>query len=92
MQKLINQSIRHKIDHLKGYECKTYSLLKKIDVSTRDNKLRSRVFVDYLIDYNSINIFKIWNSEKDDVNDYKNVIFDENELYSSYNQNDQQML
>ncbi len=67
-------------------------MLKEIDVSTRDNKLKSRAFVDYLIDYNSINIFRIWNLEKDDVSDYKDVIFDESELYSSYNQDDQQML
>ncbi len=70
----------------------TSSLLKKIDVSTRDNKLRSRAFVDYLIDYNSTNIFPVWNLEKDNVSDYKDVIFDESELYNSYNQNDQQML
>jgi hypothetical protein len=88
IQKLTNQSIRHKINHLKIYKCKTYSLLEKINISTRDNKLRSRAFVDYLIDYNSINIFRIWNLEKDDVSDYRNVIFDESELYSIYNKKD----
>ncbi len=90
LNKLINsnQSIRHEIEHLKVYECKTYLLLKEIDVSTRKNKLNSRAFVDYLIDYNSTNIFWVWNLEKDDVSDYRNVIFDESELYSSYNQND----
>jgi hypothetical protein len=90
MQKLINQnqSIRPEIEHLKMYECKTYSLLKKADVSSRDSKLKSRAFVDYLIDYNSTNIFRVWNPEKDDVNDYRDVIFDESELYDIYNKND----
>jgi hypothetical protein len=90
MQKLtnLNQSIRSEIEHLKMYECKTYSLLKEANVLSRDNKLKSRAFVRYLIDYNSINIFRIWNSEKDDVNNYRDVIFDESELYDIYNKND----
>jgi hypothetical protein len=67
-------------------------LLKEIDASTRGNKLKSRAFVDYLIGYNSTNIFRVWNLEKGDVSDYRDVIFDESELYSSYNQDDQQML
>jgi hypothetical protein len=39
LNKLINlkQSIRHQINHVKIYKCKTYSLLKKFDASTRDN-------------------------------------------------------
>ncbi len=89
MQKLINQSIRLEIEHLKMYECKAYLLLKEANVSSRDSKLKSRAFVDYLIDYNSTNIFRIWNSEKDDVSDYRDVIFDESELYDIYNKNDQ---
>jgi hypothetical protein len=88
MQKLINQSIRFEINHLKMYECKTYSLLKDVDVSSRDSKLKSRVFVDYLVDYNSINIFWVWNSEKENVNEYRDVIFYENELYDIYNKSD----
>jgi hypothetical protein len=88
MQKLINQSIRPEIDHLKMYECKTYLLLKDADASSRDSKLKSRAFVDYLVDYNSINIFRIWNSEKEDVNEYRDVIFDESELYDIYNKSD----
>jgi hypothetical protein len=83
-----NQSIRPELNHLKMYECKTYSLLKKADASSRDNKLKSRAFVDYLVDYNSTNIFKIWNPEKEDVNEYRDVIFDEDKLYDIYNKSD----
>ncbi len=84
-----NQSIRFELNHFKMYECKTYSLLKRADVSSRDSKLKSRAFVSYLVDYNSINIFRIWNSEKEDVNDYRDVIFDESELYDIYKKSDQ---
>jgi hypothetical protein len=47
--------------------------------------MKARAFVDYLIDYDSINIFRIWNLEKDDVSNYRNVIFDENVYYDTYN-------
>jgi hypothetical protein len=90
IQKLINQnqSIRLELDHLKMYECKTYLLLKDADVSSRDSKLKSRAFVDYLVGYNSTNIFRVWNSEKEDVSEYRDVIFDESELYDIYNKGD----
>jgi hypothetical protein len=90
IQKLINQnqSIRSEIEHLKMYKCKTYLLLKDADVSSRDSKLKSRAFVSYLIDYNSTNIFRVWNSEKEDVSEYRDVIFDESELYDIYNKDD----
>jgi hypothetical protein len=89
MQKLINQPIRFEIEHLKVYECKTYSLLKGADVSSRDSKLKSRAFVDYLVGYNSTNIFRVWNPEKEDVSEYRDVIFDESELYDIYKKSDQ---
>jgi hypothetical protein len=50
--------------------------------------MKARAFVDYLIDYDSINIFRIWNLEKDDVSGYRNVIFDENAYYDTYNKQD----
>ncbi len=62
MQKLINQSIRPEIEHLKMYECKAYSLLKEANVSPRDSKVKPRAFVDYLVDYNSTNIFRVKNN------------------------------
>ncbi len=83
-----NQSIRLELNHLKMYDCKPYFLLKGAEISSRDSKLKSRAFVNYLVDYNSINIFRIWNSEKEDVNEYKDVIFDESELYDIYNKSD----
>jgi hypothetical protein len=77
LQPLFKKSIKWKLDHLKIFNCKTYVLLKDANVSSRSEKMKARAFVDYLIDYDFINIFRIWNFEKDDVNDYKNVIFDE---------------
>jgi hypothetical protein len=54
--------------------------------------MKARAFVDYLIDYDSINIFRILNLEKDDVNDYRNAIFDENAYYDSYDKNKRHLI
>ena len=50
--------------------------------------MKSKTFIDYLINYDSINIFRVWNSEKWIVSDYKNVIFDEIQYYDTYENDD----
>ena len=50
--------------------------------------MKFKIFIDYLISYDSINIFKIWNLDKFEINDYRNVIFNENEFYDFYQKND----
>ncbi len=92
LQRLFKKSIRWEIDHLKIFDCKAYVLLKDADVSPRSEKMKARAFVDYLIDYDSINIFRIWNLEKDDVNDYKDVIFDENTYYDIYDKDKRHLI
>jgi hypothetical protein len=51
MQKLLKESIRNEIAHLKIFDCKAFSLLKKKDAFKRNEKMKSRTF---------INIDKIW--------------------------------
>jgi hypothetical protein len=46
--------------------------------------MKSRAFIEYLIKYDFINIFRIWNSKKDDVNDYRDVIFNETKFFDTY--------
>ncbi len=84
MQKLLKKSIRSKIIHLKIYDCKAFSLLKKIDAFKKNEKMKSRTFIEYLIKYDFSNIFRIWNSQKNDVNDYRDVIFNETNLFDTY--------
>jgi hypothetical protein len=88
LQRVFKKSIKWKLNHLKIFDCKTYVLLKELIASSRSEKMKARVFVNYLIDYDSINMFRIWNFEKDDVNDYRDVIFDENAYYDTYNKQD----
>jgi hypothetical protein len=46
--------------------------------------MKSRAFIEYLIEYDFINIFRVWNSKKDDVNDYRDVIFNETKFFDTY--------
>jgi hypothetical protein len=80
--------IRWELDHLKVFGCKVYVLLKGADASPRSEKMKARAFVGYLVGYDSINIFRVWNLEKGDVSDYRDVIFDENAYYDTYNKQD----
>jgi hypothetical protein len=70
------------------FDCKTYVFLKDSDVLSRLNKKKARVFVIYLVKYDFINICRIWNFEKNDVNDYKDVIFDKTVYFNTYNKKD----
>jgi hypothetical protein len=84
MQKLLKELIRNEITDLKVFDCKAFSLLKKTDAFKRNEKMKSRTFIEYLIKYDFINIFRVWNSEKNDVNDYRDVIFNETKFFDTY--------
>jgi hypothetical protein len=84
MQKFLKESIRNEIVHFKMFDCKTFSLLKKANALKKNEKMKSRAFIKYLIKYDFINIFRVWNSEKDDVNDYRDVIFNETKFFDTY--------
>jgi hypothetical protein len=84
MQKLLKKSIRNEIAHFKMFDCKTFSLLKEINALKKSDKMKSRAFIEYLIKYDFINIFQVWNSKKDDVSDYRDVIFNETKFFDTY--------
>ncbi len=84
MQKLLKKSIRNEIVHFKMFDCKTFSLFKEADTFKKNEKMKSRAFIEYLIKYDFINIFRVWNSKRDDVNDYRDVIFNETKFFDTY--------
>jgi hypothetical protein len=84
MQKMLKKSIRNEIVQLKMFNCKAFSLFKKTYALKKNEKMKSRAFIEYLIKYDFINIFRIWNSKKDDVNDYRDVIFNEATFFDTY--------
>jgi hypothetical protein len=59
MQKLLKESIRNEIAHLKVFDCKAFSLFKETDALKKNEKMKSRAFIEYLIKYDFINIFRV---------------------------------
>jgi hypothetical protein len=84
MRKLLKESIRNEIAHFKMFDCKAFSFFKETDALKKNEKMKSRAFIEYLIKYDFINIFRVWNSEKNDVNDYRDVIFNETKFFNTY--------
>jgi hypothetical protein len=84
LQKCLNESVKWKLFNLKMFDSKTYVLLKEFETSARSKKLKARAFVRYLIKYDSTNIFRVWNSKKWNVNEYRDIIFDEESFFDIY--------
>jgi hypothetical protein len=84
MQKLLKESTRNEIIHFKMFNCKAFSFLKKTNAFKKNEKVKSRAFIEYLIKYDFINIFRVWNLKKNDVNDYRDVIFNETKFFDTY--------
>jgi hypothetical protein len=59
MQKLLKKSIRNEIAYLKIFDCKAFSFLKKTNAFKKNEKMNSRAFIEYLIKYDFINIFRV---------------------------------
>ncbi len=59
MQKLLKKSNWNEIVYLKMFYCKTFSLFKKIKTFKKNEKMKSRAFIEYLIKYDFINIFRV---------------------------------
>jgi hypothetical protein len=66
------------LTHLQSYKCRTY-LLKNIIL--RKNRLKSRAFIDYLVRYDFINIFRIWIFNRMRVVRIRDVLFDKTFFY-----------
>ena len=64
--------------HLHVYGCKTYI---QINMLPRKQKLTKRAHIGYLIGYNSSNIYKIWDTNKNKIIKTRDVTFNENSHY-----------
>ena len=64
--------------YLHSYDCRAYFFRQKI---FKKNKLKFRAIIDYFVDYDSINIFRIWMLSKTKMIKTKNVIFDHSKFY-----------
>jgi hypothetical protein len=66
------------LSHLQSYECRAYFLK---NIILRKNRLKSRAFIDYLVRYDFINIFRIWISNRMRIIRIRDVLFDKTLFY-----------
>jgi hypothetical protein len=59
MQKLLKKLIQNEIIHFKMFNCKTFSLFKKINALKKNEKMKSWTYIENLIKYDFINIFRV---------------------------------
>ncbi len=71
---------RFKLSHCQSYDCRVYSLRYTI---ARKTKMKSRIMIDHLMSYDSINVFRIWVSSKMRMIQTRNVLFDFYSFYDS---------
>ena len=66
------------LTHLRAYSSRAYMMTKKAQLKEKHKwKLNPRAYISYLINYDSINIFKVWIPYKDIIISTHDVIFDE---------------
>ena len=68
--------------HLHIYGCKTYI---RINMLPKKQKLTRKIHIRYFIKYDSSNIYKILNVNRNKIIKIKNIIFDENSCYDPIN-------
>lgn len=72
------------LHHLKAYKCKAYMLTKlKRDVQyyCKLRKLDLKLHVDFLVSYESMNIYQIWVPHKKKIVSVQDIIFNEKEVW-----------
>ena len=73
---------RFQIIHLKIYNYRVYIMTRDAQLKKNQKwKLNSHVYINYLVNYNFTNIFRVWISHKDEVIFTQNVIFDEHTYF-----------
>jgi hypothetical protein len=73
------------LEHFKKFECKTYSLNKHV---SQKEKLVERAHFEFLIRYDSTNIFMIWIFSQRKIIRTRDVLFDENFFYKLDDESD----
>ena len=68
------------LSHLMAYACRAYLLIPK-ETIPRKQKLTPRAHINYLVGYDSTNIYRIWVPSKKKVIRTRDVTFDEKLFY-----------
>ena len=69
--------------HLHAYGCKVYTLSAEAALKKNHcKKLDPKAWVGYLVGYNSMNIYRIWNPRTNKVIAARDIAFNEHEFFS----------
>lgn len=69
--------------HLRAYGCKAFALTTEAQTkSNRLQRLNPKAWIGYLVGYSSTNIYRIWNPLANKVFSTRDVIFNEEEIFS----------
>ena len=85
-QKALSREITYQLTYLKVYSYKCYTLLKNKEGVYKPKKLKNlapRAFIGFLISYDSVNIYKVWDPVKNKVKDFRDIIFNKRVIYYS---------
>ncbi len=77
------------LTHLQSYECRAYFLK---NIISKKNRLKSKAFIDYLVKYDFINIFRILISNRMRIIQIRDVIFDKTLFYDFVELNSRHLL
>ena len=80
----VEGSIRKpKLAHLRAFGCRAYAMTENAqNKKKRKWKLNPRAYIGYLVEYDSMNIFRIWIPSKGLVISTRDVIFDEKTVFN----------
>ena len=68
--------------YFKAYDYKIYAMIEKVQDKMKQKwKLNPRAYIGYLIEYDFINIFRIWIPFKDQIISMRDVLFDEYKFF-----------
>ncbi|EED13613.1 conserved hypothetical protein [Talaromyces stipitatus ATCC 10500] len=77
------QDQKPQLAHLKVYGCKAYALTSEYQLKkNRLQRFNPRAWVGYLVGYNSTNVYRIWNPLTGRIVRARDVIFNEDEVFS----------
>ena len=81
---ILNLVRKLQISHLRNYGCKAFIMINDAFKKTnRLNKLEPNTQISYLVSYNFINIYHVWNPKLNKVIYVRDVTFNKDKFYNS---------
>uniref|UniRef100_A0A093ULP4 Retrovirus-related Pol polyprotein from transposon TNT 1-94 n=1 Tax=Talaromyces marneffei PM1 TaxID=1077442 RepID=A0A093ULP4_TALMA len=81
--RIVIENQKPQLAHLKVYGCKAYALTTEyMKKENRRQRFNPRAWIGYLVGYDSTNVYRIWNPTTGRIIRTRDVIFNEDEVFS----------